>query len=76
MTRSVVWRRSTHRLAHLLLAVGLDVFVYSPLRTVSDAVLVVQVVLFPLLALSGVLLWTGPRLRRFLNRSGVDSDDG
>ena len=62
MTRSVVRRRSTHRLVHLLLAVGLGVFVYSPLRTVPEAVVVVQVALFPLLALSGVLLWTGPRL--------------
>ena len=39
------------------------------------SVLVVQAVLFPLLALSGVLLWTGPWLRRFLNESGVDEGD-
>lgn len=72
MTRSVVWRRSTHRLAHLVLAVGLGAFVYSPLRTVPEAVVVVQAVLFPLLALSGVLLWKGPQLRRYLTESGVD----
>ena len=64
MTRSVIWRRSTHRLVHLLLAVGLGVFVYSPLRTVPEAVFVLQAMLFPLLALSGVLLWRGPRLWR------------
>jgi len=58
------WRRSTHRLAHLLLAVALGAFVYSPLRTEPLAVLAVQAVLFPLLALSGLVMWKGPALRR------------
>jgi len=53
---SQLWRRSTHRLLHLLPAVALGVFLYSPLRTLSEAVLVAQVLLFPSLALSGVLL--------------------
>ena len=59
-----LWRRSTHRVAHLLLAVALGAFVYSPLRTDPAAVLAVQVVLVPLLTLSGLLMWTGPALRR------------
>lgn len=66
MSRSPLWRRSTHRTAHLLLAVALGAFVYSPLRTVPEAVLLVQTVLFPALALSGLLLWKGGRLRRWL----------
>ncbi|MDS0260150.1 hypothetical protein NDI56_12165 [Haloarcula sp. S1CR25-12] len=61
---SRLWRRSTHRLAHLVLAVALGAFVYSPLRTDPTAVLAVQVGLFPLLALSGLLLWKGAALRR------------
>lgn len=64
MTR-LPWRRSTQRLAHLLLAVALGVFVYSPLRTVPEAVLAVQFVVFPLLALSGLLMWKGAALRRW-----------
>ena len=72
MSQPVVWRRSTHRLAHLLLAVGLGAFVYSPLRTVPEAIIIVQAVLFPLLALSGVLLWKGPRLRQRFRQRGVD----
>jgi hypothetical protein len=63
-----LWRRSTHRLAHLLLAGALGSFVYSPLRTMPEAILVVQTVLFPLLALSGLLLWKGPQLRRMAQR--------
>jgi hypothetical protein len=59
-----LWRRRTQRWAHLLLGVGLGVFVYSPLRTEPLAVLAVQAVCFPLLALSGVLMWKGAALRR------------
>jgi hypothetical protein len=65
MTHSALWRRSTHRLAHLLLAATLGAFVYSPLRTEPTAVLAVQAVLFPLLAVSGLVLWQGGRLGRW-----------
>lgn len=63
-----LWRRSTQRWVHLLLAVALGVFVYSPLRTAPRAVLAVQAVCFPLLALSGVLMWKGAALRRRLRK--------
>lgn len=65
MIRALPWRRSTQRAGHLLLAVALGAFVYSPLRTDPGAVLAVRFVLFPLLAVSGLLLWQGPRLRRW-----------
>ena len=57
------WRRSTHRRAHLLVAAALGTFVYSPLRTVPEAVLAVQFVVCPALVLSGLVLWRGRRLR-------------
>jgi xanthine/uracil permease len=57
MNRSPLWRRSTQRTAHVLLAAAFGTFVYSPLRTVPEAVLAVQFVLFPLLALSGLRRW-------------------
>jgi len=60
-----LWRRSTHRALHVALAAALGAFVYSPLRTDPAAVLAVQAAVFPLLALSGVLLWTGPALGRW-----------
>ena len=66
MSPSVLWRRSTHRLVHLLLAAGLGVFVYSLLRIDPTTVLAVQVVVFPLLVVSGLLLWNGRKLRRWL----------
>lgn len=58
-------RRPTQRVGHLLLAGLLGVFLYSPLRTVPEAVLAVQALLFPLLAVSGLLMWKGPRLQRW-----------
>lgn len=58
-------RRPAQRVAHLLLAGLLGAFLYSPLRTVPEAVLAVQAVVFPLLAVSGLLMWRGPRLRRW-----------
>ncbi|RXK46890.1 hypothetical protein [Halorientalis pallida] len=65
MTPGAPWRRRTHRLVHLLFAVALGTFVYSPLRTVAVAVLVVQLLVFPGLLLSGILLWKGPRIRQW-----------
>lgn len=56
------WPRSTHRRLHLLVASALGTFVYSPLRTVPEAVLLVQLVVFPLLVASGLWLWQGHRL--------------
>ncbi|WP_318567822.1 hypothetical protein [Salinigranum marinum] len=65
MNSSPLWRRGTQRFAHLALAVAIGAFVYSPLRTVPEAVLVVQVLVFPLLVVSGLLMWRGARLRRW-----------
>jgi hypothetical protein len=61
-----LWRRSTHRLAHLLLAGVLGTFVYSPFTADPTFRFVVQVIAFPALVVSGLLLWRGPALRRWL----------
>jgi hypothetical protein len=61
-----VWRRSTHRLVHLLLAAVLGAFVYSPFTADPTFRLVVQVIAVPVLVVSGLRLWRGPALRRWL----------
>ena len=63
MAMSGVWSRSRQRLAHILLATLLGVYLYSPLADMPLAELAVQVVVFPAVALSGVLMWQGHRLR-------------
>jgi hypothetical protein len=64
--QSRVWKRSTHRVVHLLLATVLGTFVYSPFTVAPTFRLVVQVIAFPALVVSGLLLWRGPALRRWL----------
>jgi hypothetical protein len=65
-TAGRLWRRSTHRLVHLLLAGVLGTFVYAPFGADPTFRLVVQVIAFPALVVSGLLLWRGPALRRWL----------
>lgn len=66
MTAPLSWRRSIHRSIHVLFAVVLGTYLYSPLSGVWVAELLVQVLVFPGLALSGVLLWKGPVVRRWV----------
>lgn len=68
MSPNALWSRRGHRLLHLLLASALGTYLYSPLGDVGAAQLAVQVVLFPALALSGLLLWQAPRLRRWFRQ--------
>lgn len=63
---SLPWRRSVQRAVHLAGAVALGVFVYAPVGSTPLAVLLVQAVVFPALAVSGLLMWKGGRLRRWL----------
>lgn len=68
MSAGGVWSRSRQRLAHVVLATALGVYLYSPLGSVAAVELAVQVVVFPALVLSGVLLWQGYRVRQWLAR--------
>jgi hypothetical protein len=74
--RSPVWSRTLHRRLHLVLASILGLYLYSPLGAVETVGLLVEVVVFPTLALSGILLWRGTQLRRWIGRtaSGGGSD--
>lgn len=64
--RPAVWSRSNHRMVHVVLATVLGTYLYSPLADVASAELAVQLVIFPVLALSGLLMWKGQALRRRL----------
>ena len=68
MSSGGVWSRSRQRLAHVVLATALGVYLYSPLGEVSGVELAVQVLVFPTLALSGLLRWKGHRVRGWLGR--------
>lgn len=64
--KSLVWQRSAQRVVHLIPAVVLGIFVYAPFRTDPLFLLLVQVIFFPALAVSGLLMWKGERIRRRL----------
>jgi hypothetical protein len=68
MSRRGGWSRSRQRLLHLVFGTVLGAFLYSPLGGVAAVELAVQVVVFPALVLSGLLLWQGHRVRRWLRR--------
>lgn len=68
MSGSGLWSRSRQRITHLVLAATLGVYLYSPLGDVAVVELTVQLLVFPALTLSGLLLWKGHRIRLWLER--------
>lgn len=60
--------RISIRWLHIVIAVMLALHIYSPLRTEDAYVLLIQVVVFPLASVSGVLLWQQPRVLKFWKR--------
>lgn len=51
---------------HLLAAVVLGNFLYSPWGSDPTFRMLMQIVIFPIFALTGLWLWQMPRIRRFL----------
>ena len=60
--------RNVVRLVHLLVAAFMAVFIYSPLRLDPTVTLIAQVVVVPVVALSGLVMWQPPTVVKFLNR--------
>ena len=59
--------RNVVRLVHLLVAAFMAVFIYSPLRLDPTVTLIAQVVVVPVVALSGLVMWQQPTVVKFLN---------
>jgi hypothetical protein len=56
---------------HLVLSLLLGAFVYSPLREVSGFAAVVQLVVFPAMAFSGVCMWQHGRIARWSRKAAL-----
>jgi hypothetical protein len=65
--------RSQLRLIHILASVGLGAFIYSPWRSNATFTLVMSLVIFPLLALTGLWMWQGARIQQWLKRETEES---
>jgi hypothetical protein len=62
------------RAVHLVLATTLGVFLYSPLKSVQGGDLVLQVIVFPMLTLSGLFMWKGHVIRTRLRQVDLTGD--
>ena len=62
--------RRAVRLLHIAAACALGTYLYSPLIDAIWAARVLQIGVFPAMALSGVAMWQQARLRRLLGARG------
>lgn len=61
--------RKAQRSAHLLAALALLAYVYTPLAAQLEDV--VRFAVFPALALTGIAMWQAPRIRRGLRSERI-----
>jgi hypothetical protein len=61
-------KRSIFRLIHIVFAIPIIGYIYSPFKELPNYALVVRYVAFPLIAVSGLWMWKGHLLRRFFSK--------
>lgn len=61
--------RNVVRIAHLLVAGFMALFIYSPLRLDGTFTFVVQFIVVPVAVISGLVLWQQPRVLKLVRRS-------
>jgi hypothetical protein len=61
--------RSIARWMHLILAIPIVGYIYSPFEVLPDYAPATRLVFFPLLALMGLWMWKGHLLRRLVSKS-------
>lgn len=62
--------RRAVRLLHIAAACALGTYLYSPLIDATWAARVLQIGVFPAMAMSGIVMWQQARLRRLLGARG------
>ena len=63
-------KRSILRWIHLVLAIPIVGYVYSPFQELPNYAPVVRFVSIPVLALTGLWMWKGPAIRRLASKIG------
>ena len=66
MTQGII--RSIVRSIHLILAIPIVGYIYSPFDQIPNYAPLVRFVFFPLLVVSGLWMWKGHVIRRFVSR--------
>jgi hypothetical protein len=67
-------KRSILRGIHMVLAIPLAGYVYSPFENIPDYAGPTRFVFFPLLVLTGLWMWKGHAIRRLFTKSAVKQD--
>ena len=64
-------KRTIIRWIHLIFAIPIVGYIYSPFKELPNYAPVVRYVAFPIIALSGLWMWKGHLLRRLLSRRSI-----
>jgi len=64
-------KRSIFRWIHLVFAIPIIGYVYSPFRELPNHAPVVRYVAVPVIALTGLWMWKGHLLRRLVSRKSI-----
>ena len=63
-------KRSIFRWTHLVFAIPIIGYIYSPFKELPNYAPVVRYVAFPVIALSGLWMWKGHVMRRLISKIG------
>ena len=63
-------KRTILRLVHLVFAIPIIGYIYSPFKELPNYAPVVRYVAFPLIAVSGFWMWKGNALLRLISKIG------
>ena len=67
-------KRSILRWIHLVFAIPIIGYVYSPFDKILEYAAPTRFVFLPLLALTGLWMWKGQAIRRFVSRSASGTE--
>jgi hypothetical protein len=63
-------KRSIFRWIHLIFAIPIIGYIYSPFKELPNYAPVVRYIAFPVIALSGLWMWKGHVVRRLIGKIG------
>jgi predicted tellurium resistance membrane protein TerC len=63
-------KRSLFRLIHLVFAIPIIGYIYSPFKELPNYAPVVRYIAFPIIAISGLWMWKGHLVRRLFAKIG------
>jgi hypothetical protein len=60
--------RRVIRWVHIVISIPVIGYIYGPVSQIPEAVIVVRWIIFPIIVLSGLWLWKGPSVKRWLRQ--------